>query len=68
MDEILNLIESVSEGFPSYFFKFVTNSRRHEGQCDVTNQHVTNLKVMRLYAQFHVLFCQNFSYPSVNGI
>ena len=24
LDEILNLIESVSEGFPSYFYNFIT--------------------------------------------
>ena len=30
MDEILNLIESVSEGFPSYFF--ILREREREGE------------------------------------
>ena len=29
MDEILNLIESVSEGFPSYFYRHMEMTREH---------------------------------------
>ena len=38
MDEILNLIESVSEGFPSYFFKVIKNVPYLEAKKIFENQ------------------------------
>ena len=41
MDETLNLIESVSEGFPSYFFLNVENLSTRNKELENTIQNVT---------------------------
>ena len=37
LDEILNLIESVSEGFPSYSFMFHVCSKYSDFECPVAS-------------------------------
>ena len=51
MDEILNLIESVSEGFPSYFFIMGTIEKRHllPSHCRYFDQKITEVSCINLY-------------------
>ena len=53
MDEILNLIESVSEGFPSYFFILIV-----ELDKNVRHRPYTDSECRKMYLTGYILIAQ----------
>ena len=73
MDEILNLIESVSEGFPTYFYLRIANGRVGQdaniGECTYVGRNGSSLidyilvsqNMLDMFSSFHVCTPNIFS-------
>ena len=70
MDEILNLIESVSEGFPSYFYiiewKRNSHIENYSARFKFIKRHKTDLKWIKVLQTPFPLGFNDYIYHEVN--